>query len=176
MIRSRDRGERLDPVRRRGPGRGTLLRLAVIAVLLATAAAVIRLRPAATACTTSVAPAISGATAPTGATASSGVTASRPSPPEVSGKPSIPEGTVGVPVRLADPTALALVHPGNLVDLLRLGDGGDSTPIASSALVLDVTGADDPTTGGLLLALAPEQADRAVGGSGHGFAILIRPG
>ncbi len=81
-----------------------------------------------------------------------------------------------MPVRLADPTALALVHPGDVVDLLRLDDEGDSTPVASSALVLDVTGADDPTTGALLLALAPEQAGRAVGGAGHGFAILIRPG
>lgn len=92
------------------------------------------------------------------------------------GRPSIPEGTVGVPVRLADPTALALVHPGDLVDLLRLDAKGDSTPIAGAALVLDVTSADDPTAGGLLLALSPEQAARTVGGQAHGFAVLIRPG
>ncbi|WP_436526170.1 hypothetical protein [Actinoplanes sp. HUAS TT8] len=163
MGRSRDRSERLDPVRWRPPGRGGLLRLAVVAILLATAAGAVWLRPVAS-CTTSAAPAVSTAKATTSAA------------PGVSGKPPIPAGAVGVPVRLADPTALALVHPGNRVDLLRLDAEGDSTPIASSALVLDVTGADDPTTGGLLLALAPEQAGRAVSGAGHGFAILIRPG
>ncbi|MFI1991283.1 hypothetical protein [Actinoplanes sp. NPDC020271] len=173
MGRTRDRSERLDPVRWRAPGRGALLRLAVIAVLLAVAAGVIRLRPAATPCTTSAAPATSTSTSGIGTARASGTASAAP---QESGNPSIPAGTVGVPVRLADPTALALVHPGNVVDLLRLGEAGESSPIASSALVLDVTGADDPATGGLLLALDPEQAGRAVGGSSHGFAILIRPG
>jgi len=83
---------------------------------------------------------------------------------------------VGVPVRLADPTALTLVRPGNRVDLLRLDDAsGRSTAVATAALVLKVTGAADPTTGGLLLALAPPEAERAVSTAGNGFAILIRP-
>lgn len=153
------RSERLDPVRWRAPGRGGLWRLAVVAALLVIAAGAVWIRPAASPCITSAAPIVSSDPKPT-----------------TSGRPPIPEGTVGVPVRLADPTALALVRPGNLVDLLRLDDEGDSTPVASSVLVLDVTGADDPTIGGLLLALAPEQAGRAVGGPGRGFAILIRPG
>jgi hypothetical protein len=163
MSRSRERGERLDPVRWRPPGRGSLLRLAVMAVLLATAAGLVWLRPAPSPCATP-------ATRPTATRTA--VSAA----PRSTGKPPIPDGAVGVPVRLADPTALALVHPGNRVDLLRLDDEGDSTPIARAALVLDVTGADDPTIGGLLLALAPDEAGRAVGGPGHGFAILIRPG
>ena len=50
-----------------------------------------------------------------------------------------------------------------------------SVPVASGALVLEVTGADDPVTGGLLLALAPDEADRAISASGRGFAIVIRP-
>ncbi|SNY05592.1 hypothetical protein [Paractinoplanes atraurantiacus] len=88
----------------------------------------------------------------------------------------MPSGTVGVPIRLADPTALSLVKPGNRVDLLRLDDKGATTPVAAAALVLTVTGASDPTTGGLLLALPPAEAERAVVTSDHGFAILIRPG
>lgn len=80
-------------------------------------------------------------------------------------------------MRLADPTALTVVRPGNRVDLLRVDSAGDRTvPVASGALVLEVTGADDPVTGGLLLALAPDEAGRAVSASGRGFAIVIRPG
>jgi hypothetical protein len=88
----------------------------------------------------------------------------------------VPPGSVGVPVRLADPTALSLVRPGNRVDLLSVDDAGDTTAVAASALVLRVTGAGDPTAGGLLLALSPSEADRAVAAPGHGFAILIRSG
>jgi hypothetical protein len=90
---------------------------------------------------------------------------------------AVPEGSVGVPIRLADPTALSLVRPGNRVDLLRLDDtGGHSTAVAVAALVLRVTGADDPTTGGLLLALSPQEAQQAVITSRQGYAIVIRPG
>jgi hypothetical protein len=83
---------------------------------------------------------------------------------------------VGVPVRLADPAALTLVRPGNHVDLLRLDDAaGRTTAVAAAALVLKVTGAEDPTAGGLLLAVSPAESRLAVS-TGHGFAILIRPG
>jgi hypothetical protein len=92
-------------------------------------------------------------------------------------EPPMPEGSVGVPIRLADPTALGLVRPGNRVDLLRVdGTGGRPTPVAGAALVLRVTGADDPATGGLLLALTPQQATQAVADGRQGFAIVIRPG
>ena len=92
------------------------------------------------------------------------------------GAPAVPPGSLGVPVRLADPTALALVRAGNRVDLLRReGADGKTTSVAAAALVLDVTGAGDPT-GGLLLALSPAEAERAVADPDHGFAILIRPG
>jgi hypothetical protein len=80
-------------------------------------------------------------------------------------------------VRLAEPTALALVRPGDKVDLLRIDDTGQGTAtVADAALVLGVTGADDPTAGGLLLALRPAEAAKAVSAQGRGFAILIRPG
>jgi hypothetical protein len=90
---------------------------------------------------------------------------------------AVPSGTVGVPIRLADPTGLSLVRPGNRVDLLRVtAAAGSPTRLATAALVLDVTGANDPTTGGLLLALSPAEADRTVAASDNGFAIVIRPG
>jgi len=88
----------------------------------------------------------------------------------------VPSGSVGVPVRLAEPTALTLVHPGDRVDLLRMDDaGGGTTAVAAAALVLGVTGANDPTMGGLLLALRPAEAEKAMATPGHGFAIVIRP-
>ena len=152
---------RLDPVRWRRPSRGLLLRLAAVVALLVTAAAVSRSRPP------SCAPAASSRSSPT--------------PPAAAASPrkptsAVPAGSVGVPVRLADPTALAMVHPGNRVDLLRLDDPGAGTTVASDALVLSVTGADDPATGALLLALPPEEARQASAPGAHGYAILIRPG
>ena len=149
------KAERLDPVRWRGPTRGLLPRLIVIAVLLVTAAGALWVRP------TPCPPA-----------------ASAPPSARVSTSPSsgIPPDTVGVPVRLTDPTALAVVKPGNRVDLLRVSADHDSTPVASDVLVLDVTGTDDPVSGGLLLALSRNDAHRAVAAPGEGFAVLIRPG
>ncbi|MGX6605209.1 hypothetical protein ACWKSP_24190 [Micromonosporaceae bacterium Da 78-11] len=155
------------------PGGGLLLRLAAVAVLLVTAAATLWSRPQS--CTVQT-----GAenSAPTAKAATSPANDAEPMPPGVPGAPPpVPAGRVGVPIRLADPTALSLVRMGNHVDLLRLGDSTrGTTSVASSALVLNVTGADDPTTGGLLLALTPAEAEQAVVTTGHGFAVLIRPG
>jgi hypothetical protein len=86
----------------------------------------------------------------------------------------IPADKVGVPVRLADPTALTLVRPGQRVDLLRPGD--NSRPVATAALVLEVTSANDPAVGGLLLALSRAEAEATIAAATSGFAILIRPG
>ena len=163
----RPRGDRrLDPVRRRRPSRGTLLRLAAAVVLLATAA-VASWSPAGTCGVQSSSAAASASALPS----SAGPASSSPAAAGV-----VPPGSVGVPIRLADPTALSLVHPGNRVDLLRLDESGGSTAVAAAALVLRVTGAGDPTAGGLLLALSPTEAQRAVADPAHGFAILIRPG
>ncbi|MGW4941276.1 hypothetical protein ACWEOZ_06765 [Actinoplanes sp. NPDC004185] len=89
---------------------------------------------------------------------------------------AVPPGSIGVPIRLAEPTALRLIHPGDHVDVFRLSHTGESPQaIATAALVLEVTGAEDPTSGGLLLALTPADARRAVTTPGGGYAILIRP-
>ena len=92
------------------------------------------------------------------------------------GRPAIPEGTVGVAVRLGEPAGLAMVRPGDRVTLLRIEDAGRTTTISESALILTITGADDPIGGGLLVALKPSEARQAAAGSRHGFAVLLRPG
>ncbi|MEV6843392.1 hypothetical protein [Actinoplanes sp. NPDC051411] len=187
-------------MRWRRPGRGTLLRLAAVAALLATAAAVLWSPPKESCDAGAVAPAGSGATkgpATAGAdkaankaadkAADNDAATSGDTGPARAGDdaaragdgaeiPAVPAGSVGVPIRLADPTALGLVRPGNRVDLLRIDDaGGRPTAVAGSALVLRVTGVNDPATGGLLLALTPREASQAVATSRQGFAIVIRP-
>jgi hypothetical protein len=197
---SRTRPEpRLDPVRWRRPGRGSFLRLAAVTALLAVAATVVLSRqqtcgpPASVAGGRTAGQADAppqadaspgrGTTAPpdTGAAPAALTSRATPGPDPGSaprnGGPEVPPGTVGVPVRLAEPTALTLVRPGDKVDLLRVDDTGQgSATVADAALVLSVTGADDPTAGGLLLALRPAEAAKAVSTQGRGFAILIRPG
>jgi len=161
-----DADERLDPVRWRRPGRGTLIRMAAIAALLTTAAVISWSPPS--------------CRPPVGVAAVSPSTSTAATPLKsapAGAAPPIPAGSIGVPVRLADPTALTVVHPGNRVDLLRLNDStGETTAVATAALVVTVSGASDPATGGLLLALSPAEARLAVSTPNRGFAILIRPG
>lgn len=166
---------RLDPVRRHRPARGTLLRLVAVAALLALAAYASWSPPR-----SCQGPGVAGGLASTPPKASPSAAAPRtsaiPMPAGIPMPAAVPPGRVGVPIRLADPTALALVHPGNHVDLLRVNEAdGQTTAIAAAAEVLQVTGAADPTSGALLLALSPAEANRAVAFPGHGFAILIRP-
>jgi hypothetical protein len=163
---------RLDPVRWHRPGRGTLLRLAAVAALLVTAAAALWSHPQSCTAQAGGTPPPAGAAPPSDAGASPSPTGTPAGP---AGAGSVPSGRVGVPIRLADPTALTLVHPGDHVDLLRTDDPAAGTTVAASALVLKVTGADDPATGGLLLALTRPEAERAVTATAHGFAVLIRP-
>jgi len=85
-----------------------------------------------------------------------------------------------VPIRLAEPAALAVVRPGARVDLLAAPPGGagaaEATVLAPRALVLDVLGAGATDgSAALYLALSPDQAQRAVGlPEGSRFAIVVR--
>ncbi|MGA5301465.1 hypothetical protein ACPCHT_16160 [Nucisporomicrobium flavum] len=80
---------------------------------------------------------------------------------------------MGVPLRLAEPAALRLVRVGDRVDVFRAG--AHPRPIAAAALVLAVTGVDDPLTGGLLVALTPEAAKETINPAPDGYAVVIRP-
>ncbi|WP_231934876.1 flagellar biosynthesis protein FlgA [Micromonospora viridifaciens] len=157
----------LRPVYWRGLPRGaTLLRVTLVAALLGLAAAVLH-TPAG--CPPGAAP---SHPAPPASPAPSGE--ARPS-----GALPLPGGSVGVPVRLAEPAALAVLHPGARVDLLVVpagGAAGEATLLASRALVLDVVGAGAVDgSSALYLALRPEQAQRAVGvPEGSRFAVVVR--
>ncbi|RZU73128.1 hypothetical protein EV384_1525 [Micromonospora kangleipakensis] len=159
----------LRPVRWRGlPRGGTLLRVTLVAMLLGLAAAVLRTPSG---CPPGAAPAALGPTA-------SASPAATP-PGSRGGALPLPDGAVGVPVRLAEPAALAVLRPGARVDLLVVpagGAAGAAVLVAARALVLDVVGADAVDgSSALYLALRPEQAQRAVGlPEGSRFAVVVR--
>lgn len=93
--------------------------------------------------------------------------------------PPLPAGTVGVPVRLAEPAALAVLRPGLRVDLLVAPAGGrpgETSLLAGRALVLDVVGAGATDgSAAVYLALRPDQAQRVVGQpDGSRFAVVVR--
>ncbi len=160
----------LRPVRWRGLPRGsTLLRAALVAMLLGLAAAVLS-TPAG--CPPPGAGVVSAAP---GQTRSPAPADSGPAPAAL----PLPSGSVGVPVRLAEPAALAVLRPGARVDLLVIPAGaltGEATLLAPRALVLDVVGAGAVDgSSALYLALRPEQAQRVVGvPEGSRFAVVVR--
>jgi hypothetical protein len=85
----------------------------------------------------------------------------------------IPPGLVGVPVALGDPGRLAVLRPGDRVDLLAVpAAGGEPVPLASGAPVLAV----DHAAATLLLAVTPEQgrAVLAEPAASTTFAVIIR--
>ncbi|MFG2105582.1 flagellar biosynthesis protein FlgA [Micromonospora chersina] len=187
----------LRPVRWRGLPRGrTLLRVVLVAVLLGLAAAVLKTPEGCPPGGTAAAP-----TAPTGGAPAGGAPAAGGGAPGDraqaggGGPPGggaqaggdrraaalpLPAGAVGVPIRLAEPAALAVLRPGARVDLLVVPAGramGAATLLAPRALVLDVVGAAGAVDGSsaLYLALRPEQAQRAVGlPEGSRFAVVVR--
>ncbi|MEV0809141.1 flagellar biosynthesis protein FlgA [Micromonospora sp. NPDC050200] len=180
------------------PGGGTLLRLGLVAALLGLAVVVL---DSSGGCPTPV-PSSPGASAGgataggTPATAAAGVgPAGGPSagsrsddgppgagPSAGGGRPGalpLPNGAVGVPVRLAEPAALAVLRPGARVDLLVVPAGrapAEAGLLAPGALVLDVLGGDATDgSSALYLALRPDQAQRAVGQpEGSRFAVVVR--
>lgn len=90
----------------------------------------------------------------------------------------VPAGAVGVPIRLAEPAALAVTRPGVRVDLLAaVPEPGRAAAkpllVAGRALVLDVLA---PEEGALYLALQPDQARRAIALPDTArFSIIVRP-
>jgi Flp pilus assembly protein CpaB len=96
--------------------------------------------------------------------------------------------TVAVPVRVTDgPAALALVHPGDVVDILAAADPGDGVPTAGSTVVHDVRVLATPTTGnaddssdtgstdaaGLLIVAATNRQAAALAQAGAGFRLSV---
>lgn len=149
---------RLDPVGRlRLPRRSTMLRLSLAAALLLTAAGVLYADPAD--------PAAPAPTPP----------AQAPTPP-AEDRLSIPDGLVGVPVPLAEPTALAVLRAGDRVDLLAVRGADTADPagpaaVAGGAAVLAV----DHGAAAVLLALTPAQAGEVVSApGGTRFAVIVR--
>lgn len=144
------------------PRRGTVLRTASAAVLLVLAAAVLYAHEPTASCPS---PAAASATPITAA--GSGAPRSQP---------TLPAGFVGMPVRVAEPAALAVVKPGARVDLLASETDGKPRLLASEALVLDVV--PDTLADGhhaLYLALRPDQARAAAGmPETTRFTILVR--
>ncbi|PWR04881.1 flagellar biosynthesis protein FlgA [Micromonospora acroterricola] len=189
-MRDPDSARALRPLRRLAlPGGRTLLRAGLVAALLGLAAAVLHTPtgcPPATRASPSpdplgaAGPTDSADGQPTGTEPIDGPsTGTRATTDARSGPLPLPTGAVGVPVRLAEPAALAVVRPGFRVDLLAAppgGAGAEATLLASRALVLDVLG-DGAADGSsaLYLALNPDQAQRAVGlPEGSRFAIVVR--
>jgi pilus assembly protein CpaB len=103
-----------------------------------------------------------------------------------------PPGEVAVPVRVADgPATLALVHAGDLVDVIAAADPGDGAPAATSVVVHDVrvlaTPAHDDSDGssdedgsadntGLLIVAADDHQAAALAQAADGAQLSIAVG
>jgi hypothetical protein len=162
--------DRLDPVGRlRLPRRPTLVRATLVAALLLTAAGVLYAgaEPARPGSGTATDPADPAGPAAAADTAPPG------HPPGTPERLPIPPGLVGVPVALGDPGRLAVLRPGDRVDLLAVpAAGGEPVRLASGAPVLAV----DHAAATLLLAVTPEQgrAVLAEPAASTTFAVIIR--
>jgi hypothetical protein len=185
---------RLDPVGRlRLPRRPALVRAALAAVLLLTAAAVLHTGPD-PAPATGPDPALTGpdpadltdppdpdpdlATGPDPDLATgpdpdlaTGPDPASPDPPGPE-RLAIPDGLVGVPVPLGDPARLSVLLPGDRVDLLAVpAAGGAPVALATGAPVLAL----DHAAATLLLAVTPEQGRAVVATPPTTtFAVIVR--
>ncbi|MEV6709129.1 flagellar biosynthesis protein FlgA [Micromonospora wenchangensis] len=175
--RSADGDGSLRPFRwPRRPGGAALLRAVLVAVLLGLAVIVLDAgRPAPTTSHGRT------ATVPHGQDTGRSAPANRDraADGDVPAALPLPSGFVGVPVRLAEPAALAVLRPGARVDLLVLPAGrsaGETVLVAADALVLDVVGGHAlDGSSALYLAVRPDQAQRSVGQpEGSRFSVVIR--
>jgi hypothetical protein len=143
--------QRLDPVRWRPPRRATLVRAGAIAALLALSFGVLYSTP------TRVAD-CPAATTPTPLASPSSDSA-------------IPAGLVGVTVPVADPSVLAVIHPGDRVDL----HPADSGAMISDVQVLVAVPTTDLGPPALFLAMTPDQASSVLHGPiGAVFRVIVR--
>ena len=177
------RPARLDPAGRlRLPRRTTTLRTVLVAVLLATAAGALHSggppgdRPGMGGSDSAAAtPDAAGTAVPGPAGAGGDRSRSATVPPgwAPEERVPVPEGMVGVPVALPEPGALAMVRPGDRVDLLSVpAEGGAPAPVAQEVTVLAV----DPGSATVLLGLPPERAVAALSApAGDRFALVVRP-
>ncbi|WP_194823587.1 flagellar biosynthesis protein FlgA [Micromonospora sp. S-DT3-3-22] len=164
----------------RRPGGATLLRAILVAVLLGLAVIVLDAgRPAPT--TSHRRTAADEVAVPHGQDGGRSAPANRDRAADGDARAALPlpSGFVGVPVRLAEPAALAVLRPGARVDLLVLPAGrnaGETVLLAADALVLDVVGRDAVDgSSALYLAVRPDQAQRSVGQpEGSRFSVVIR--
>ncbi|WP_422753466.1 flagellar biosynthesis protein FlgA [Micromonospora sp. WMMD708] len=163
----------------RRPGGVTLLRAVLVAVLLGLAVIVLDTgRPAPT--TSHRGTGADGIATPHGQDDDRSAPArGRAADGETPAALPLPSGFVGVPVRLAEPAALAVLRPGARVDLLVLPAGrnaGETVLLAADALVLDVVGGNAVDgSSALYLAVRPDQAQRSVGQpEGSRFSVVIR--
>lgn len=185
---SSEREPPLHPARwPRLPSGRTLLRATVVAVLLLLAAGALYAGEPGGSCpgprdmtaAPTTAHGQTGVDGRPGHDATSGAAPADGSPAEpnepASARPSLPPGLVGVPVRIAEPAALAFVRPGAQVDLLASSDN-EARLLASRALVLDVVGtAVTDGNPALYLALKPEQAHATVTMPAETrFTIIVR--
>lgn len=166
MRSTRVRAARLDPVGRvRMPRRATTLRAALVAALLLTAAGLVY----------SGGGRADGAPSPVDqpAPASTPAWPVEVTPEFAGARQPIPDGMVGLPVPLAEPAALAVLRPGDRVDLLTVpAAGGDPAPLAAGARVLAV----DRAGGSVLLSLTEGQAQAVLATPAESrYAVVVRP-
>lgn len=97
-----------------------------------------------------------------------------------------PDGTVLVPLRLADPGLAALLRPGDRVDVVAPGPDGPARVLARAALVVDVPpqaeemplglGTGPPDAAPVVVAVGPEAGRELAVASGTGevSAVLVQ--
>jgi Flp pilus assembly protein CpaB len=74
---------------------------------------------------------------------------------------TLPRGTVGVPVQLAEPGAAAVLRPGDRVDVIaRTGSPQGTTDQGDEILAHDVLVISSSEDGIVYLAMPPQQAPR----------------
>jgi hypothetical protein len=129
--------QRLDPIRWRAPRRATVIRAGAVTALLCLAVGVLYSAPspAIVDCPVQASPSVPAA----GPTSDS----------------AIPVGLLGVTVPVADPSVLAVVRPGDRVDLHPADDSG---AIIADILVLVSVPTADLGPPALFLAMTPDQA------------------